>query len=124
MGMVRVPRAAAILLAVGIAIALRLRVSHLGRAWHLAGGLHTATHVLLFALLAALLMLSSTSRRHRWLSFAAVVLLGLGTEYYEHLRDGYPIETDDVLADAAGAALALVILTALPPPAPRSTSRL
>jgi len=99
---------AAILLAAGIGIASRLRVSHMGRTMRVPGPLHYGVHVALFALLTILCLRSTSSRRLGWLLFLAILLLGYGTEFYEHLRDTYPVESPDVLADTLGACFAMI----------------
>jgi hypothetical protein len=103
----------AVLLAAGIATGSLLRNTPLGVHWLTTGPFHLALHVCLFALLTALCMASTRSWTYRLPLFAAVLLLGLGTEFYEHLQDGFPIETPDVLADAAGATMAVMLTGAL-----------
>ena len=102
----------AIALGVCVAAAARLRSSRFGIGWGIGGFAHLLVHVCLFGLLTGLLVTSTRSSRRRWIYFAAVVLLGIGTEFQEHLRDGYPIEMGDVLADALGAAVALSLSNA------------
>ena len=74
-------------------------------ALHTQGNLHPWLHVGAFAVLAVLLMLGVRSGLVRIIVFLALLALGWGTEFIEHLRDGWPVEGGDVLLDAAGVVL-------------------
>ena len=72
------------------------------------GAVHAFVHIVLFACLTGLLAASARSRGRRWLFCIGAILLGFGTEWYEHLKDGFPVETMDVVADCAGAGVAMI----------------
>lgn len=89
-----------------------LRVTGLGSRWHPGATFHLFVHTGLFAVLAALFTASTFCWKRRWLFFGIVVVLGLGTEFYESMRVGFPLETPDVLVDTVAAACALVLTAA------------
>jgi hypothetical protein len=63
---------------------------------------HIATHLGIFAVLGFLLMLSYNTTSARMLAVLAGIVLGLGTEYYEHLVFQSSMEYADVLVDGFG----------------------
>ena len=92
----------ALLLLFGTAVAARLRVSHLAQNMPLPPRLHLPIHVTFFALLTILVAAMAVAQV---VLVGGVLLFGFWTEYYEHVKDGYPIEQPDVVADSAGVAL-------------------
>jgi hypothetical protein len=60
-----------------------------------------------------MLLLGSVTRSFAKRCVVLVLLAGLalGTEYYEHLRDTFPIEWPDVAADCEGSAAGVALLS-------------
>ncbi len=74
-------------------------------ALHTQGTLHPWLHLAAFALLGSSAQLSARSHRTKLLLLLAIFAFGWSTEFLEHLRDGWPVESSDVLLDGAGAIL-------------------
>ncbi len=71
-------------------------------ALHTHGTLHPWIHLLAFALVGFAAMLCTRRAWLRLLLVVALLLLAWGTEYREHLLDGWPIEAGDVQQDDVG----------------------
>jgi hypothetical protein len=69
---------------------------------HSEGPLHPWFHLLSFAVLAFLLMQSFRKPSVAVLVVVCLLALAWGTEFREHLADGWPVEQSDVLLDIAG----------------------
>jgi hypothetical protein len=87
------------------------RQTSLGMRLQTKGAMHLGLHAVVYCVL--MLMLGSTTRSFSRRCAVFVLLVGLAwsTEFYEHLRDTYPIEQPDVIADCSGAAIGLVFLS-------------
>lgn len=99
------------LLALGLAVAVAL-ISGSARAkltLHTHGSLHPWLHLLAFALLGFAAMLSARRGLPRAALVAGLLLLAWGTEYRQHLLDGWPIERNDVQQDVIGTLCGTVI---------------
>lgn len=72
---------------------------------HTEGALHAWGHLLAFAVLMFFAARSAGSWRRRVWLVLAVLLLGAGVEWVEHLIFGAPLEWMDIGLDAAGVAL-------------------
>ena len=106
-------RAAALLWTVLIILGAVFRGRTLGKHLQTSGVAHLATHLVVFAILGALLFLSYKRPAFRGYAVSFGLVLGLWTEAYEHLAFGSQMEYADVLSDAAGvllgAGLALLV---------------
>jgi VanZ family protein len=82
-----------------------IRGHRMGSALQTTGLAHVAMHFAVFAVLGLLTMFSFAARRNQFLAVLLGILLGAGTELYEHLAFGSSMEFADVLVDAAGVLL-------------------
>lgn len=98
---------AALCLALGVA--LSSTSERVKFALHSHGRLHPWWHVVAFAALAFAAMKSSSNLLVRVLLMAALFALAFGTEYREHLLDGWPVERPDVLMDMLGLGLGALL---------------
>jgi VanZ family protein len=74
---------------------------------------HNAAHVVVFAVLAALVRLAFGARRDTWVAAVAWLLAavyGATDEYHQSLVPGRVASLGDLAADACGAALGLAVL--------------
>ena len=75
---------------------------------HTQGVLHPWMHVVAFGLLTFLLTSGFRSPFVRAAVFLFMLGFGWGSEYVEHLRDSWPVESRDVLFDAVGTLLGAI----------------
>jgi hypothetical protein len=78
-------------------------------ALHTQGRLHPWLHLLTFAVLTGLLVFAVRSSGLRMLVVLVMIGFGYGTEFLEHLLDTWPVESTDVLLDAAGVLLGTAV---------------
>lgn len=79
---------------------------------HTQGRLHPWLHVLAFGVLTFALVSSVKSSSLRVVIVMLMLTFGWGTEFVEHLRDKWPVETRDVLLDGVGVLLGAVVARA------------
>ena len=99
--MKRGPILFALLLFLGIAVVASLPTQD-KFALHTQGPLHPWFHLLAFGTLTFVLLTTVRSPLARVLVVILMLTFGWGTEFVEHLRDSWPVETGDVLLDSAG----------------------
>ncbi len=78
-------------------------------AFHIQGSLHPWLHFCSFGLLALCIMTATRSSATRVVLLAAMLAFGWATEFGEHLRNRWPVETADVFADSAGGILGSLV---------------
>ncbi len=71
-------------------------------------------HFLFYGLIATHLQLSGYTGGRTWLSFVLVVLFGVTDEFHQSFVPGRDASLFDLLSDAGGAALALLMLSKVP----------
>jgi len=79
-----------------------IRGHRMGSTLQTAGLAHVAMHFAFFAVLGLLTVFSFAAQRNQFLAVLFGILLGAGTELYEHLAFRSSIEFADVLVDAVG----------------------
>ena len=78
-------------------------------ALHTQGLLHPWLHVFAFGTLTFLLVSGTRSPSLRVVITLLMLTFGWGTEYVEHLRDSWPVESKDVFFDAVGILLGAAV---------------
>ena len=91
--------------ALATAIAVISDWDHAKVALHTHGRLHPWMHLLAFAVLSLTAVLCSRRTYVRLALLLGVLLLAWGTEYHEHVRNGQPVEQNDLQHDVLGIAL-------------------
>ena len=94
--------------------ALCLLPTGVKHALHTQGSLHPWLHLIAFASLSFLCVRALPAPGFRLFILLAMVAFGWGTEFAESLRDGWPVETRDVLTDTAAVLLGWLAASLFP----------